>query len=75
MAQPSAQPEMLTIAQTTQARLRKMDRMLLFLIACVVLALVRVITSALTLRAGPMPVSLGWMSERWLVEYRASHLN
>ena len=49
--------------------------MLLFLIACVVLALLSVIAAALRLRADPIPVNLGWMSERWLVQYRASHSN
>ena len=46
--------------------------MLLFLVACVVLASMWVIASALRLRARVIPVNLGWMSDRWLMHYRAS---
>ena len=46
--------------------------MVLFLIVCLV-ALVWIVGSDLRLRADVNPVKLGWMSERWLMEYRASH--
>jgi hypothetical protein len=34
---------------------------------------VAVLASGVRLTGGSPPPNLGWMSERWLAEYRASH--
>lgn len=61
------------MAQTLTAHVGKMVRMWLFLV-CLVAAAVWVITSEVRLRSRvTRRDNLGWMSERWLAEYRASH--
>jgi hypothetical protein len=45
--------------------------MVLLLVVSLV-ALVWMVAAAARLRAGVIPAKLGWMSEQWLVQYRAS---
>jgi hypothetical protein len=47
--------------------------MLLFVSLVLVTLAVHVFISAARLRGGLPPAKLGWMSEQWLAEYRASH--
>jgi hypothetical protein len=52
-----------------------MARQLMLLIIVVLIALTAiVISSRVRVPGGVNPAKLGWMSERWLAEYRASHL-
>jgi hypothetical protein len=46
---------------------------MLFVIAAIVALVTLAMRSRLGRFAGTQPAPLGWMSERWLTEYRASH--
>lgn len=47
--------------------------MLLFVIVALFAVAVCVIISGVRLPRSAIPTKLGWMSEQWLAEYRASH--
>ena len=65
---------MFTTAQTLITSFEKIPGMLLFVI-CLIVAAVWIIALEIRLRAGARPASLGWMTDQWLAEYRATHLN
>ena len=43
------------------------------LLSVVLIALVALAVIVIHVRTGTRPAKLGWMSEQWLAEYRASH--
>ena len=45
----------------------------MLLIVAVVMVLIAVVISRMAVPGGVNSTSLGWMSERWLAEHRASH--
>jgi hypothetical protein len=47
--------------------------LLVIVVLITVVAFVLVISSTLRVPGGVNPANLGWMSEQWLAEYRASH--
>lgn len=63
---------MLTIAQTPTSRFRTNVSRVLLLVAGLV-SPVSVDSLEVRPRLRVRPANLGWMSERWLMEYRASH--
>jgi hypothetical protein len=72
---------MFTTAQTCTAQSANMGEagtgacrpMLLLLFIAPFAVVVFVLTSGVRVPSGLVPTKLGWMSDRWLAEYRASH--
>jgi hypothetical protein len=46
---------------------------MLFLVGVVIVLIAVVIIPRMRVKGGVNSASLGWMSERWLAEHRASH--
>ena len=47
--------------------------MLLFVLAAILTVALLVIAARVREHSGLVPARLGWMSDQWLAEYRASH--
>jgi hypothetical protein len=47
---------------------------MLYIVGLVIVSVAVVIVSRMLGRGGKNAAPLGWMSEQWLAEYRASHL-
>jgi hypothetical protein len=49
------------------------DKRMLLIIGVLITLTTMVIVSRVSVQAGMNPAYLGWMSDQWLAEYRASH--